>query len=88
MLKSKGNNAQAFFFSFADVSSYLTFKFCAWKRGCTISFELQVTQTLLNIFWKGLTKFYSEKQELQPYDGSYILYVPLNFSTIFTLKVL
>ena len=43
---------------FADVSSYLTYKFSACKRGCTISFELQLPQTSSTTSWKALANFY------------------------------
>ena len=47
------------FLEFGEVSSQLTFKFSAWKRGCTVSFKLQMPQTPSIPFWKSLTKFYS-----------------------------
>ena len=43
---------------FADVSSYLTSKFSPCKRGCTISFELQLPQTSSITSWKALANFY------------------------------
>lgn len=43
------------FVDFADISSYLRLKHSAWKRGCAISFELQMTQTSLTLFWKALS---------------------------------
>ena len=49
------------FLDFTDVRSYLTFKISAWKRDCTISYELQLPQTLSNPFWKAFKNFYQVK---------------------------
>ena len=43
--ENKDNVALGTSFDFADVNSYSTFKLFAWKRDCTISFELHMTQT-------------------------------------------
>ena len=52
------NDALETSLEFADVSSYLTYKFSACKRGCTISFELQLPQTSSTTSWKALANFY------------------------------
>ena len=43
--KNEINDALGNFLDCDDVNSYLTFKISAWKRGCTMSFELQTPQT-------------------------------------------
>ena len=42
------------FYYFGDLNSYLTFKLSVWKRGCAISFELQIPQTSSTHFGKHL----------------------------------
>ena len=44
-IKNKGNAALDSVLDFAEVSSYLTFKLYAWKRACTIEFELHIPPT-------------------------------------------
>ena len=63
-VKNKGKAALYIYLDFADVSS-LTFKLSVWKRGCTISFELQMPQTSSTPLWKALVKFYQGKLKLQ-----------------------
>ena len=46
------------FLDFVDTSNYGTFEVSAWKRSCTISFEIQMPETSPVPFWKVLTKFY------------------------------
>ena len=59
--KSKGNAISNIFLGFPGVSSYLTFKLSALKRGCTRSFKLQMPQTSSTPFWKACAKFYQGK---------------------------
>ena len=40
----------------AYVSIYLIFKLSARRRGCTISFDLQVPKIALTLFWRAFTK--------------------------------
>ena len=75
------------FINFTDVSS-LIFKVRAWKRGCNLHFELQMSQTSATLFWKAFTKFYQGEENLKPFNGPYNFYDPLNISTISTFKVL
>ena len=56
-VKSKGTVALESFLDFLDVTSYLTFKIPAWKRGCALSFELQMPQTSSTPFCRAFTKF-------------------------------
>ena len=55
--KYKGDVAQDTFLDFTDVRSYLIFKCSVWKRGCIVSFELQMPQTFSTPFRKAHTKF-------------------------------
>ena len=55
---------QALWFDFPDISSYLTFKLSTRTRGCTISFELQLSQTLLSPYAK-LYQDLPKKEKLQ-----------------------
>ena len=73
---------------FADVSSYFTFKLSVWKRGCTTSFELQMSPTSPTPSSKALTKFYQVKHKLQPSNGPHNFYGLLNFSNILSFKLL
>ena len=51
-VENKRNVLLDTFLDFAGVSSYLTFKLSAYKSGCTIPFELQMSQTSSTSFWK------------------------------------
>ena len=48
--KVLGNATLNSFPDFADGSSYLTFKLSALKKGCEISFKLQMLQILTTLF--------------------------------------
>ena len=48
--KILGNATLNSFPDFADGSSYLTFKLSALKKGCEISFKLQMSQILTTLF--------------------------------------
>ena len=75
------------FLDSANVSNYLKSIF-AWKRSCTISFELQMPQISLVALWAGLTKLYQGKGTFQPSNDCYSFYYPLNFLTFFIFNEL
>ena len=56
-IKNKDNVVLDIFLDSTCVSSYLTFKFSALNRACTICFELQKPQTSSTLF----SKFYQGK---------------------------
>ena len=78
--KNNGNVAMGTFLDFADTSNYGTFEVSAWKRSCTISFEIQMPQTSPAPFWKVLTKFY-QWTNFQTSNGPYNFYKPMVFFT-------
>ena len=80
-IKNNGSVDLNTFLNFVDVSSYLKLK------GCAVSFELQMSQTLSTPFWKALTKFHQGKSKLQSSKRLGNVYMPSNSSTIFTLQV-
>ena len=86
--QNKGNVAMDTFLDFTDVSSYLILKLSAWKRGCTISFELQMPPTSSNLFKKALRTFYQEKWKLQPPNGRYNFLGSLNFFVNFRRSII
>lgn len=55
--KIKGNFAPDIFLGFADVTSYIKIELFGWKRGCSVSFELEMPHNSSNPFWTGFTKF-------------------------------
>ena len=89
-VKNKSNVALDIFLDFAEVKSYLTFNIFAWKRVCTISFELQIPRTSSTTFSKALIQIYQREWTLQLSDGPFNFYGSLNFSTPFlkSLKLL
>ena len=49
------------FHDFAHVSGYLKFKHSAWRKGCTVSFEVTMRPTSSTPFWRAFTEFYQAK---------------------------
>ena len=72
---------------FADVSSYLTFKLSAWKRGCIISFELQMSHRLNQPHFRKLLQYSTkDSKNWNPFNNSHDFHLLLSCSTIFILR--